>query len=58
MDKPRNRLIKDNRVAEYSSPNLPLAMRLVVFGNGISRWLRELKLNLSSCLRAQLNAFM
>jgi uncharacterized protein (TIGR00369 family) len=36
-----NRLIKDNRVAEYSSPNLVLGMRLVVFASGTSRWLWE-----------------
>ena len=34
-----NRLIKDNRVAEYSSPNLALGMRPVAFGNGTSQWL-------------------
>ena len=36
-----NRLIKDNRVAEYSSPNLVLGMRPVVFATGTSRWLWE-----------------
>jgi uncharacterized protein (TIGR00369 family) len=36
-----NRLIKDNRVAEYSSPNLMLGMRPLLFGTGTSRWLWE-----------------
>lgn len=36
-----NRLIKDNRVAEYSSPNLALGMRPVIFGVGTSRWVWE-----------------
>ena len=36
-----NRLIKDNRVAEYSSPNLVLGMRPISFATGISRWLWE-----------------
>jgi uncharacterized protein (TIGR00369 family) len=36
-----NRLIKDNRVAEYSSPNLVLGMRPVGFATGTSRWLWE-----------------
>jgi uncharacterized protein (TIGR00369 family) len=36
-----NRLIKDNRVAEYSSPNLALGMRPVAFGAGISQWVWE-----------------
>jgi uncharacterized protein (TIGR00369 family) len=36
-----NRLIKDNRVAEYLSPNLALGMRPVVFGAGTSQWLWE-----------------
>jgi len=36
-----NRLIKDNRVADYSSPNLVLGMRPVVFATGTSRWLWE-----------------
>jgi uncharacterized protein (TIGR00369 family) len=34
-----NRLIKDNRVTEYSSPNLALGMRPLAFGNGTSQWL-------------------
>jgi len=34
-----NRLIKDNRVAEYVSPNLALGIRPADFGNGTSRWL-------------------
>lgn len=33
-----NRLIKENRVGEYSSPNLALGMRPVEFGAGTSRW--------------------
>lgn len=33
-----NQLIKENRVAEYSSPNLTLGMHPVEFGAGISRW--------------------
>jgi uncharacterized protein (TIGR00369 family) len=36
-----NRLIKNNRVAEYASPNLGLGMRPLAFGNGTSRWLWE-----------------
>ena len=36
-----NRLIKDNRLAEYPSPNLVLGMRPVVFASGTSRWLWE-----------------
>ncbi len=36
-----NRLIKDNRVAEYSSPNLALGMRPLAFGAGTSQWLWE-----------------
>jgi uncharacterized protein (TIGR00369 family) len=36
-----NRLIKDNRVAEYSSPNLGLGMRPLAFGAGTSQWLWE-----------------
>ena len=34
-----NQLIKDNRVAEYSSPNLILGMLPIAFGPGTSRWL-------------------
>jgi len=34
----RNRLIKENRVADYTSPNLALGMVPVEFGVGISRW--------------------
>lgn len=34
----RNRLIKENRVAEYTSPNLALGMAPVEFGAGTSRW--------------------
>ena len=35
----RNRLIKENRVAEYTSPNLALGMAPVEFGAGTSRWI-------------------
>ena len=34
----RNRLIKENRVADYTSPNLALGMAPVEFGAGTSRW--------------------
>src|SRR5258707_15271745 len=34
----RNRLIKENRVADYTSPNLALGMVPVEFGSGTSRW--------------------
>ena len=34
----RNRLIKENRIAEYASPNLALGMAPVQFGPGTSRW--------------------
>jgi uncharacterized protein (TIGR00369 family) len=34
----RNRLIKENRVAGYTSPNLALGMVPVEFGPGTSRW--------------------
>ncbi len=34
----RNRLIKENRIAEYASPNLALGMAPVEFGPGTSRW--------------------
>jgi uncharacterized protein (TIGR00369 family) len=33
-----NRLIRERRVAEYSSPNLTLGMVPVEFGEGMSRW--------------------
>lgn len=33
-----NRLIKDNRIADYASPNLALGMRPIAFGAGTSRW--------------------
>jgi len=33
-----NRLIKDNRTADYTSPNLALGMAPVEFGAGSSRW--------------------
>jgi uncharacterized protein (TIGR00369 family) len=36
-----NQLIKDNRVSEYSSPNLALGMRPVVFGAGTAQWVWE-----------------
>ena len=34
----RNRLIKENRVSDYTSPNLALGMVPVEFGAGTSRW--------------------
>ena len=34
----RNRLIKENRVAAYTSPNRALGMEPVEFGVGTSRW--------------------
>lgn len=34
----RNRLIREKRVDEYSSPNLALGMKPVEFNQGISRW--------------------
>ena len=34
----RNLLIKENRVAEYTSPNLALGMTPMEFGAGTSRW--------------------
>ena len=34
----RNRLIKENRVGDYISPNLALGMVPVEFGAGTSRW--------------------
>ncbi len=34
----RNRLIKENRVADYTSPNLALGMVPVEFRAGTSRW--------------------
>jgi uncharacterized protein (TIGR00369 family) len=36
-----NRLIKENRVKDYPSPNLELGMRPLAFGTGTSRWLWE-----------------
>jgi uncharacterized protein (TIGR00369 family) len=33
-----NRVIKENRVADYTSPNLVLGMAPVEFGAGTSRW--------------------
>jgi uncharacterized protein (TIGR00369 family) len=35
----RNLLIKENRVGEYTSPNLALGVTPVEFGTGTSRWL-------------------
>jgi uncharacterized protein (TIGR00369 family) len=35
----RNLLIKENRVSEYTSPNLALGMTPTEFGAGTSRWL-------------------
>jgi uncharacterized protein (TIGR00369 family) len=34
-----NRLIKENRVSDYVSPNLALGMRPLAFGTGTSQWL-------------------
>ncbi len=34
-----NRLIRENRVAEYRSPNLALGMAPIEFGAGVSRWI-------------------
>jgi uncharacterized protein (TIGR00369 family) len=36
-----NRLIKENRVAEYTSTNMALGMAPVEFGAGTSRWVWE-----------------
>ena len=33
-----NRLIRENRVSEYCSPNLALGMRPLEFGDGSSHW--------------------
>jgi uncharacterized protein (TIGR00369 family) len=33
-----NRLIRENRIDDFSSPNLALAMRPLEFGLGTSRW--------------------
>jgi uncharacterized protein (TIGR00369 family) len=33
-----NRLIKENRTADYASPNLVLGMRPISFGAGTSQW--------------------
>lgn len=35
----RNRLIRENRVTEYTSPNRALGMTPVEFGAGTSRWI-------------------
>jgi uncharacterized protein (TIGR00369 family) len=34
-----DRLIKENRVSDYVSPNLALGMRPLAFGTGTSQWL-------------------
>jgi uncharacterized protein (TIGR00369 family) len=34
-----NRVIKENRVSDYASPNLALGMRPLAFGMGTSQWL-------------------
>jgi uncharacterized protein (TIGR00369 family) len=39
----RNRLIKENRVGDYTSPNLALGMVPVEFGAGTSRWTWKLQ---------------
>ena len=39
----RNRLIKENRIADYTSPNLALGMTPVEFAAGSSRWLWKLQ---------------
>jgi len=36
-----NRLIRENRIAEFSSPNLALGMRPLEFSRGASRWCWE-----------------
>ncbi len=36
-----NQLIRENRVSDFSSPNLALGMRPVAFGPGVSRWIWE-----------------
>jgi uncharacterized protein (TIGR00369 family) len=36
-----NRLIRENRIAEFSSPNLALGMRPLEFTRGASRWCWE-----------------
>jgi uncharacterized protein (TIGR00369 family) len=36
-----NRMLRENRVADYASPNLALGMRPLEFGAGSSRWLWE-----------------
>lgn len=33
-----NRIIRENRTADYRSPSLALGMRPTVFGNGTARW--------------------
>jgi uncharacterized protein (TIGR00369 family) len=33
-----NQLIRENRIADFSSPNLALGMRPLEFGHGTSRW--------------------
>jgi uncharacterized protein (TIGR00369 family) len=39
----RNRLIKENRVGDYTSPNLALGMAPIEFGAGTSRWTWKLQ---------------
>jgi len=36
-----NRLIRENRVSDFASPNLALGMRPLEFGAGTSRWVWE-----------------
>lgn len=36
-----NRIIKENRVSDYVSPNLALGMRPLAFGAGTSHWIWE-----------------
>ncbi len=38
-----NQLIRENRVADFSSPNLALGMRPLQFGPGTARWSWELQ---------------
>ena len=33
-----NRLIRENRIGDFSSPNLALGMRPIEFATGVSRW--------------------
>jgi uncharacterized protein (TIGR00369 family) len=36
-----NQLIRENRVGDFSSPNLALGMRPIEFGPGVARWTWE-----------------